>query len=60
MKTMKTIETKQGVNVGDSGDVANKEGAFGDLNDEALDRPANGISVQCACFTFSYSAGSPR
>ncbi len=30
------------------------------LQDEALDRPAAGISVQCGCFPFCFSPGSPN
>ncbi len=60
MKTLKTVLSKDSVTF-DNHEAAGDKGALsGDLHDEALDRPVGGISVQCACFTFSYSAGSPR
>lgn len=59
MKTLKTIQTKHNIGGIDHGGIESKEARAADLHDEALDRPANGISSQAAacCFTFSYSAG---
>lgn len=59
MKTLKNVQTKHGISGIDHGATESKEAMAVELHDEALDRPANGISAQAAacCFTFSYSAG---
>ncbi len=57
MKNVKTVETRQ-INT----PMAKQDALAGTLQDEALDRPVGGISVQCGCFPFcfSMSPGSPN
>ncbi len=60
MKSFKTAQAQESNGFVNNGPMTKQVDLTNTLQDEALDRPVGGISVQCACFTFSYSAGSPR